>query len=96
MVDVVIDTGPGEGAITDLYVWIATWSDGTETIIGRDMPVPEMPGLMRHMPLMNSRPEIAEKLAPLAQEMRRATMHRDKRIVSVRLQHFFTTESTPA
>jgi hypothetical protein len=94
MVDLVIDTGSGEGAITDLYVWIATWSDHTETIIGRDMPMPGIP-VMRHMPLLSARPEAAEKMAPLAQEAKRITMHRSKRIVSVRLQHFFTTTDSP-
>jgi hypothetical protein len=89
---VVIDDGPGSGRIENLHCWVAVSSDGNESLVGRDLPVSGLPGVLRHSPLMSARRQVAESYERLTKRFRQDTMHKDPRIVSVRLVTFTRTD----
>lgn len=88
MTDLYLDAPPpGDQRIRQIHVWIATYANGSEGIISADLPMPVGLGT-RHMPLMNSKRDVAENLQPLARRAQRAAMHQADRIVSIRLVTF--------
>lgn len=53
-----------EEPITQLYVWIAVYPDGSEGMLSRDMPTPWG---KRHMPLFTSKLDVAQKMQRIAE-----------------------------
>jgi hypothetical protein len=88
MVDVLIASVPTPGQfIRELHLWIATYADGTEGIVGGNLG-------MGMTPLMSSRRATAERLAALAERARAASLGTPHPVVSVRLVTFTSTEGT--
>jgi hypothetical protein len=77
---------PGEQRITELHLWVATHPDGGEGIVSADVPIPGIGS--RHIPLMSSRRELAEKMKPFAEHAQQAAAKAGKpvslRIVTYR------------
>jgi hypothetical protein len=85
----VISSDPTPGQfIREIHCWIATYPDGTEGIIAGGI---EGLGMT---PLLSSRRDVAERLEPQARRAQQAVMHQAKRIVSILLVTFTTTEGT--
>lgn len=63
--DILLDQ-PGSPPITSVSMWIGTYADGTEGVISVDLPL--LPGVQRHMPLMHTRREVAERFRPVAEK----------------------------
>lgn len=83
---------PSDQRISAIYAWVATYEDGSEGIASADMPGP-MPGMgPRHMPLLSSKREVAERLRPLADIAVRLGKNATPRVVSIRLVSFFQQE----
>ena len=88
MVDVLIESEPTPGQfIRQLHVWIATYPDGTEGIVGGDLG-------MGMTPLMSSRRPVAELLQGFAARAVLASKRTPHPVVSVRLVTFTSTEGT--
>jgi hypothetical protein len=60
-----IPPAPGQ-RVTQLFAWIAIHPDGGEGIMSTDMPLGDLG--MRHMPLITSKREVAEKMRPIAEQ----------------------------
>jgi hypothetical protein len=91
MPDRLISSEPTPGQfITEIHCWVATYADGTEGIIAGGLPGLGM------TTLLSSHRHIAESLEDTARRAMRMTMHlpQDKRVVSVRLVTFTSTEGT--
>lgn len=82
---------PAEQRISELWAWVATHASGGEGIMSADLPMPAGIGT-RHVPLIASKRDTAEKLEPLARKIQRAAMHKADRLVSIRLARFVQTE----
>lgn len=81
------ESTPGQ-RITELHCWIATYADGTESIIAGGL---EGIGLT---PLLSSRRQVAATLEPAARAAQRMTMHTAHRVIGIRLVTFTSTEGT--
>jgi hypothetical protein len=91
MADRLVSSEPTPGQfITELHCWIGTYGDGTEGIIAGGLA-----GLGMTM-LVSSRRHIALELEEAARRAMRMTMHlpQAKRVVSVRMVTFTSTEGT--
>jgi hypothetical protein len=86
MVDVFIDE-PTSQPFTEIHIWIGHYADGTEGILACDFPLPGGLGT-RFMPLMHSKHEVAESLAPTARRIQSASQHAANRVVRVELRTF--------
>ena len=86
MNDVLIDEASSP-PITELHIWIGHYADGTEGIIAGSLPLPNGLG-RRFMPLMSSRREVVEMLAPMARQIQSASQHATKRIVRLEIRTF--------
>jgi hypothetical protein len=82
---VVINDTPGSPPMTEVHIWIGHYQDGTEGMLAADMEV--MPGILRHMPLMHSRREIADAAGDLARRIQEASPA-GHRIVRIELRTF--------
>jgi hypothetical protein len=88
-----LDLPPNATPIREIHVWIGVHADGQEAMLSADMPMPFGAG-MRHMPLMSSRREQAERMADLARRVQREAMHRADRFIRIELRTF--RAETPA
>jgi len=83
-----IDMPPAAADRIDrLYVWIMTNEDGGEGMVSADMDIAG-DGTVRHMPLLTSRRESAERMRPLAETIRGETQRRTGRKVTISLRSF--------
>ena len=73
---------PGQ-MITELHCWIATYSDGTEGIIGGN--IGHGSGMM---PMMSSRRATAAMLKPLAKHAQALSLDTKNPVTSIRLATF--------
>jgi hypothetical protein len=83
-----LDLPPEPNPIRLIHVWIGVHADGLEAMLSADMP---MSFGTRHTPLMSSRRDLAEAMAPLARRIQREAMHRADRFVKVELRTFAAT-----
>lgn len=85
MVELIIDE-KSSPPMTEIHIWIGHYADGTECMMATDFPVVGL--ITRPMPLMNSRRDIAESLAPLARKAQSASRHLTAPIIRVELRTF--------
>lgn len=76
---------PSSPPFRELWLWIGHYADGSERLMSADLP---LAGCMRHMPLMNSRREIADQLGGIARRIQNASQHGDAPIVRIELRQF--------
>lgn len=82
-------TMPGH-KLDEVSIWIGVHADGSETILSADLPMRHSDGspAMRHMPLMHSQREGAERHHDLARRIQREAMHRSDRLIKIELRTF--------
>lgn len=80
-----LDLPPEQGGIHEVFIWIGIHAAGREAMMSADMPTPFG---IRHMALMTSRRDLAEKLEPTARRIQREAMHTAGRIISIELRTF--------
>jgi hypothetical protein len=78
---------PGQ-RITELHCWVASYGNGTEGIIGANLPGLGLTALV------SSRRAAAEGLAPFAQQVMKLSRDTKHPVTKIRLVTFTTTEGT--
>jgi hypothetical protein len=86
--DAILVDQPASPPIREIYTWIGHYADGGEGMLSADFPTPGGLGGVRHMPLLNSRREVAETMAPLARRIQSASQHAVSRITKIELRTF--------
>jgi hypothetical protein len=70
MTDTLLDIPPPPNQrITQIFIWVMINEDGGESIMSHDMPMEEVVFGTRHMPLMSSKRDVAQKLRPIAEHI---------------------------
>lgn len=87
--------GPPDRIIDEIFVWVGIGANGKEGIISMDMPFGPA-GEVRHVPLFSSNRTFAEgRLAKVARQAQRVSMHRADRFVRIELRHFTRAQPAP-
>lgn len=84
MSDILIDTG-SVPPVRELWVWIGHYADGSEGILGVELP---LVGNLRHMPLMNTGRESAERLVTIAKRIQDESQDFGLPIMRIELRQF--------
>lgn len=86
MVDVLNDL-PGSPPMREVHIWIGHYTDGSEGMLAADFPM--IDGLTtRHMPLMSSQRNGAERLKPFAEKIQRLSQRGRSKITRLELRTF--------
>ena len=85
MTDMLVD-GPGSPPILEVSIWIGHNQDGTESVMVVDLDI--VPGITRHMPLMATRRDLAEKFREIAEHVMKLSRHASTEIVRLELRTF--------
>jgi hypothetical protein len=84
----ILNDMPSSPPMTEIHVWIGHYADGTESMLSAGLLMPD--GTTHHMPLLNSRREVAERAGDTARKVQSASQHSTvaRKIVRIELRTF--------
>jgi len=85
MSPVLLDIPPEKAPILEVFIWIGIHADGREAMLSGDF---DLPLGRRHMPLISSRRELAEKMGDMARQIQQTMMHQADRVIRIELRTF--------
>lgn len=77
-----------DGTIATIHVWIGVFQSGAEKIIATDIPMPGTADETRHLTLIHTRLDAAQRMRRLAEQIRRRTQGEHDPLVKVELREY--------